>query len=1214
MTFNIQKLRTLNKLSTFLTSVMRRQPHIIALTELDLPSKDTGIFINLISRTLNSKGFKHNLKTIHQRSLIIYKNELDCEPIDVGAMMPVANRPSARCLDAVRVKFLDREITIVSTYSLTRTTKCPITGIQLSKARHIDNLVAVLKKFKRKTGELIVTGDFNTKPLEHLSPSSVDYHFLRDLKALDLTDAYFVGSNAKTQQHTNVSGHSNNRLDRFYLSPLLFEITRIKYTVLQKLPFSTHFPVQISLTDRTMERVEFPKEQYTPRRRQIPQPFREQPALRNYIFAAPEEHASFDWYIKSINDRADSLRRVFKHMPKDHPWHESRLPLYNTPTDQLRTPNARFKKPKLNQSFTHESIVESAAFYSELFAAKPEEKNSPYYSSQFLEEMGSEDKVTPEEKEALSKPPTLDELHGCLTTLHAKGYSAPGEDGLLYADWYMAWETAKIPLLNLTTKIIAGNIKASKSNFLNVLIKQIPKKAMDPDQFNIHHIRPISLTTTALRLANYVITMRMMPVLNRIISPAQQAFLTDRNIHLNIQTTRLIASHLHNTAAPSRQHIFMVDFSKAFDCLHHFYLRKLLVHLNFPGSLIESIIQQCSLSTAKVLNGPFIYKDSIPLRRGVRQGLPFSPLLFNLAVEPLLRQLNSHLTGIIYQQPQQLTPRSSPGTPLAIKCLAFADDLVVFNHDEIDFEHTKQSLDHFAECSHLTINVDKSKAYCSTPSLQRLPRTLDSITVNPIADNPIYLGVPLLEIDWPSKLEAAIKRVQFMPIKDLNLYERVQFVNTFVYSTLYFFDQHSPIPWDIVDHFDENIKYLLTNRLPHMTPANRIQWHTLHHQGGMGLKNLKYQLLGRRAYYIYLTLGSTTHHFLKNHPGILLLRAYAQLLSNAWYRNTHGYRMVLNQLAYQVEQDPSCIPTSSDVVLPGKFYHDKIVTIPFHYLYELTNQDLYIQLQGTGILEKFSIATSKFSTAAPAPAPGPIRRGTEEEKLTFDFDALKLYIPFQSYLLAWQALRFSPESPHIMKPLILSNIELQKVLALEYLSPSKWFEDAEHSVEVSLTSFKYINAKRSLSETALAAATEYWTASRGIPATTFKPIIKQLAKLHHQHPKLYNEVFELQVGMLNQAFFFPCPFCNERGGARHVLFECDFVLRLHALCKFTTIQPQHMVGHPHNKDTWQDINMFLRFVMYAARYFHRTEILPSPDTQLGNLLQMFNHTLLRKSR
>lgn len=73
--------------------------------------------------------------------------------------------------------------------------------------------------------------------------------------------------------------------------------------------------------------------------------------------------------------------------------------------------------------------------------------------------------------------------------------------------------------------------------------------------------------------------------------------------------------------------------------------------------------------TANVVAAGLISKPT-KLHKGTRQGRPLSPLLFNLAIEPLYRQLLYHpsLHGVQIGQKEL--------------CLAlFADDILIFTSD-----------------------------------------------------------------------------------------------------------------------------------------------------------------------------------------------------------------------------------------------------------------------------------------------------------------------------------------------------------------------------------------------------------------------------------------------------------------------------------------------------------------------------------------------------
>ena len=90
------------------------------------------------------------------------------------------------------------------------------------------------------------------------------------------------------------------------------------------------------------------------------------------------------------------------------------------------------------------------------------------------------------------------------------------------------------------------------------------------------------------------------------------------------------------TRSSQDQVAVLLDQEKAYDRVHPEYLQRVLLHYGFPNTLIDTLSSlffntQIHISINGWLGAPF--KQG----RGLRQGDPLSPLLFNIAFEPLLR-------------------------------------------------------------------------------------------------------------------------------------------------------------------------------------------------------------------------------------------------------------------------------------------------------------------------------------------------------------------------------------------------------------------------------------------------------------------------------------------------------------------------------------------------------------------------------------------------
>jgi hypothetical protein len=141
-----------------------------------------------------------------------------------------------------------------------------------------------------------------------------------------------------------------------------------------------------------------------------------------------------------------------------------------------------------------------------------------------------------------------------------------------------------------------------------------------------------------------------------------------------------------------------VDISKAFDTIPHSALTPCLARKGVPAPIIKLVndMYQDNKTTIRA-NGKMGVE--IKILRGVKQGDPLSPLLFNLCLEPLLEAIEESTSGINISQNQK------------IPVLAVADDLVLLGANEREAQHQVDTLHKYLNGLKMKISREKSQAF-----------------------------------------------------------------------------------------------------------------------------------------------------------------------------------------------------------------------------------------------------------------------------------------------------------------------------------------------------------------------------------------------------------------------------------------------------------------------------------------------------------------------
>ena len=157
-------------------------------------------------------------------------------------------------------------------------------------------------------------------------------------------------------------------------------------------------------------------------------------------------------------------------------------------------------------------------------------------------------------------------------------------------------------------------------------------------------------------------------------------------------------------ARESQKNIYFcfIDYAKAFDCVDHKKLWKILQEMRIPDQLNCLLRNLYASQEASVRTGHGT-TDWFQTRKGVCQGCILSPCLFNLHIEYIMRN-----AGLEVQAGIKIAGRN-------INNLRYADDTTLMAESEEELKSLLRKVKEESEKVGIKLNIQKTKIMASGP-------------------------------------------------------------------------------------------------------------------------------------------------------------------------------------------------------------------------------------------------------------------------------------------------------------------------------------------------------------------------------------------------------------------------------------------------------------------------------------------------------------------
>ena len=365
--------------------------------------------------------------------------------------------------------------------------------------------------------------------------------------------------------------------------------------------------------------------------------------------------------------------------------------------------------------------------------------------------------------------------------LRSAANTAPGYDKVEYAHLKRIDPSVKILTPMFNRCIQAKDVPAIWKQAVTVLIY----KKGDPT--DVSNFRPIALMSCIYKLLMGIMARRLTrwSIETGILSAEQKSARPTEGCYEHTYVMKSLVGQARRNK--KKLSLAWLDIRNAFGSVPHHAITTTLRYLGVPQELITLILNAYTgaSSTFKTPDG---LTRSIPVRAGVKQGCPLSPILFNLCIKLILRRVKNAASKLKSGQCIHY------GT--VISCLAYADDLVLIARSKQALQNLLDAAADAANIVGFSFRPDKCASLSLTSTRQRatfvepVDFTIQGNHIPALTNEQSnrYLGVPIGLIhnidDIPNIIPQLIKHIELIGSSLLAPWQKLDALRTFIQPCL----------------------------------------------------------------------------------------------------------------------------------------------------------------------------------------------------------------------------------------------------------------------------------------------------------------------------------------------------------------------------------------------------------------------------------------------